>query len=1217
MNYTLLFANNANTTLANPVSSIDTQITVASGTGSIFPAPSTNQAVVLTLVSATNSLITEIVWCTAISGDTLTILRGQEGTTARAWNAGDYVANLITAGTNENFIQIYQLENPTYNAQFLNVSATTGQIINAPVNPTDITNKNYVDTLVASGIIPNPLTFGTGLVSGSYNGKTAVTINVDETVIATLSTAQTLTNKSISGALNTLSAIPNSALDYSSITINGVSIALGGSNNITANTSNLLYSGTGLAGGPFNGSSPVTISIAPSGVIAGTYGSVNTVPSITVNTEGQVTNIALDPIAISNSQVSGLGTLSTQNANNVNITGGSISGTSIGLGNPSSIDATTVNATLFSGSGAGLTGIASGLSIGGSSATSNASSNILGGGAYQIPYQISSGNTSFINAPSVADTYLFWNGTSYSWQSVSAGSVTSVSASGGLTGLTFTGSPITTAGTLTLGGILNVESGGTGANSLTGYVYGNGTGALTASTSIPNTAISGLGTMSTQYANNVNITGGNISGVVVSLESINNTPIGNLIPSTGAFTTLSSTGLANLNTLSTISATISSGEIDNSIIGQLIPNKAYFTTLSANGTLTLSSYTGYLYGNGSGFVTASTTIPTSALSGTVNSNQLTPTGVTAGTYGSSAVIPVLTVNAEGQITSISVQATNAPAYQGTWNASTNTPTLTSGVGTQGYYYVVSVAGNTTLDGVSGWNVGDWAIFENGHWEKIPGSTSESFTNLTTTNLAVTGLTGYMYANGSGNVTASMTVPTSVLSGTVNSNQLTPTGVTAGSYTYGSFTVNAEGQLTLASSNPTTGSGNIVLSNSPTITGAWGSPDSLQFNTAATVTPTVGKLYWDGGSSLNIGMTTQTVQSIGEDQFIYVKATSAITAGQSIMFTGAVGASGVLTAAPATGVTKASYIMGVACENIPVNGFGLIQTFGLIQNLNTSAYAQGTVLYYDSSTVGGLTSVEPVAPNIKVQLAAVVNQGTGNGSIFVRRQESGTINNITEIQVTSPLNYNLLQYNGTIWQNVASLNGVPIGNIYPTTGVFTSLTASTSTLGTATASSLNSTPIGNTTPSTGAFTTLSTTGLATLNSLSTSNATITGGSISNVALTLDSVNNTPIGNVTPSSGAFTTLSTTGLATLNSLSTANATITGGSITGVSLTLDSLNSTPIGNTTPSTGAFTNVYFGLFDITQSGSKLYFAYNGTNIASLDTSGNLIVSGNVTTHGTP
>ena len=49
-------------------------------------------------------------------------------------------------------------------------------------------------------------------------------------------------------------------------------------------------------------------------------------------------------------------------------------------------------------------------------------------------------------------------------------------------------------------------------------------------------------------------------------------------------------------------------------------------------------------------------------------------------------------------------------YEGTWNASTNTPTLTSGQGVSGHFYIVSVAGNTNLDGNNDWHVGDWAVF---------------------------------------------------------------------------------------------------------------------------------------------------------------------------------------------------------------------------------------------------------------------------------------------------------------------------------------------------------------------------------------------------------------------------------------------------------------------------------------------------------------------------
>jgi len=78
-------------------------------------------------------------------------------------------------------------------------------------------------------------------------------------------------------------------------------------------------------------------------------------------------------------------------------------------------------------------------------------------------------------------------------------------------------------------------------------------------------------------------------------------------------------------------------------------------------------------------------------------------------------------------------------YQGTWNASTNTPTLASGVGTNGYYYVVSVDGTTTLDGISDWKAGDWLLFNGTVWQKIDQSWAIAGANDNITSM--TGVTG--------------------------------------------------------------------------------------------------------------------------------------------------------------------------------------------------------------------------------------------------------------------------------------------------------------------------------------------------------------------------------------------------------------------------------------------------------------------------------------------
>ena len=81
-------------------------------------------------------------------------------------------------------------------------------------------------------------------------------------------------------------------------------------------------------------------------------------------------------------------------------------------------------------------------------------------------------------------------------------------------------------------------------------------------------------------------------------------------------------------------------------------------------------------------------------------------------------------------------------YQGTWNAATNTPTLTSSVGIQGHYYVVSVPGSTNLNGITDWKLGDWAIYNGTAWDKIDNTDAVISVNgevgavvLTTTNIS--------------------------------------------------------------------------------------------------------------------------------------------------------------------------------------------------------------------------------------------------------------------------------------------------------------------------------------------------------------------------------------------------------------------------------------------------------------------------------------------------
>jgi hypothetical protein len=101
--------------------------------------------------------------------------------------------------------------------------------------------------------------------------------------------------------------------------------------------------GTGLTGGPIT--STGTVSLANTAVTIGTYGGATNVASFTVDQQGRLTSASNVTIAISNSAVSGLGTMSTQNANSVSITGGNVTA-NISLTNATNASATFATSSL-------------------------------------------------------------------------------------------------------------------------------------------------------------------------------------------------------------------------------------------------------------------------------------------------------------------------------------------------------------------------------------------------------------------------------------------------------------------------------------------------------------------------------------------------------------------------------------------------------------------------------------------------------------------------------------------------------------------------------------------------------------------------------------------------------------------------------------------------------------------------------------------------------
>ena len=345
-------------------------------------------------------------------------------------------------------------------------------------------------------------------------------------------------------------------------------------------------------------------------------------------------------------------------------------------------------------------------------------------------------------------------------------------------------------------GTVPVANGGTGAATLTGYVKGNGTAAMTASATVPSTDVTGLGTMSTQNANNVAITGGSITGTTVS---------------------------------------------------------------------------GY--------------IPTT--------EKAQPLGVA-------------TLDAGGKVPQSQIPLMGDLNYQGTWNASTNTPTLVSSVGTKGYYYVVDVAGSTNLNGITDWQIGDWAIFNGTVWQKVDNTDAVTSVNgqvgtvvLTTTNIAEGTNLYYTDARSRASVSAGTGISYNSTTGVITNSSPSLGGDVVGP---ASATDNA-----IARFDSTTGK---LLQNSVVLVGDTGVVTGVTELTASTkvVSPHFDAQNSDGGSLRNSSGTAQLQWGAGGGNNLSVDVAININPANAQVAISPTG-TGSVTINPATAGTMNNMVIG--------------------------------------------------------------------------------------------------------------------------------------------------------------------------------------------------------------------------------------------------------------------------------------------------------------------
>ncbi len=158
----------------------------------------------------------------------------------------------------------------------------------------------------------------------------------------------------------------------------------------------------------------------------------------------------------------------------------------------------------------------------------------------------------------------------------------------------------------------------------------------------------------------------------------------------------------------------------------------------------------------------------------------------------------------------------------------------------------------------------------------------------------------------------------------------------------------------------------------------------------------------------------------------------LTKGTVVYVTGASGNKVTVSKAQANGDATSAQTFAILLENIPNNQNGYAVTSGLLENLDTSAYAAGTQLYLSPTVAGTYTSTKPSAPDHLVYVGVIERSHVNQGTMLVRIQNGYELEELHNVAIASVANNDLLAYDSatTLWKN----------KTYGTLGLLTSSTA---------------------------------------------------------------------------------------------------------------------------------------------------------------------------------